>query len=158
MRKKVAAVVSGAAFLGFFGATPAMAGGDIDNLWDPAACAAPSGSAFKFHLYYNSGQNGAYRNIGYNVYNFDVLWNGNNAPGGGTPLRYCIVGASNPLPGSNQTVKNNAASGTNDHYKYKARVHFRSGYGGPTDIMNPYQHIDRFRYVYNENASFSWAS
>lgn len=156
MRRKIAAAVSGA-LLTLLASTPAVAGGDIDNLWDPAACHHPSTSAYKFHLYYNSGQNGAYRNIGYNVYNFDVLWNGNNSPGGGEKLRYCIVGGSSPLPGSDQPVKNNAASGTNDHYKYKARVHFSSGYGGPKDVMNPGQHIDRFRYVYNENASFSWA-
>ncbi|MEV8534088.1 hypothetical protein [Streptomyces sp. NPDC051211] len=108
-------------------------------------------------MYYNSGQGGAYRNIGYSVYNFDQLWNGNNAPGGGEKLRFCNLGASKPWPGSGQPVKNNAASGTNEHPKYKAQVHFHSGWTGPKDVMNPFQHIDQFRYVYNENASFSWA-
>ncbi|WP_432158345.1 MULTISPECIES: hypothetical protein [unclassified Streptomyces] len=53
-------------------------------------------------------------------------------------------------------MKNNAASGENFHYKYTARVYFRSGYKGAQDAMAPYQHIDRFPHVYNNNASFQF--
>ncbi|MFE5741321.1 hypothetical protein [Streptomyces celluloflavus] len=137
-------------------ATPAAAD-DTDNLYSPQACKNPSSSTFKFHIYYNSGQNGAYRNIGYSIYDF------NDAPdgvvGAQTPLTFCVInGASAPWPGSGLKIKNNAASGENEHYKYKARVYFNSGYKGAQDVMAPYQHIDRFRNVYNNNASFNWTS
>lgn len=128
---------------------------DYENLYGPDRCKEPGASAFKFHIYFNSGMNGAYRNVGYSVYNFDRLVPGGSDPGA-YPLKYCIVGAGGS-PGSGQKIKNNAASGENDHYKYKARVHFYSGYTGPKDVMNPGQTIAQFRYVYNENASFSWA-
>lgn len=130
---------------------------DDDNLFSMEACELPGRSAFKFAIFYNSGLNGAWRNIGYRVYNFDVL-----RPGGSDPgtyrLRFCSEGASNPWPGSSQPIKNNAASGENNHPKYTARVYFNSGYKGAQDVMNPYQSITRFRNVYNENASFQWTN
>ncbi|MEV0281698.1 hypothetical protein AB0I22_35665 [Streptomyces sp. NPDC050610] len=75
-----------------------------------------------------------------------------------TPLRFCQLGVSNPWPGSNQKIKNNAASGENDHPRFKARVFFNSGYKGAQDVMKPYQHINRFSHVYNQNASFQFTS
>jgi hypothetical protein len=130
---------------------------DDDNLFSIEACESPDSSSFNFHIYYNSGLNGAWRNIGYHVYNFDVL-----RPGGSShdtyPLRFCSEGASSPWPGSGQHIKNNAASGENTHYKYKAHVYYNSGYKGVQDVMDPYQHHDRFINVYNENASFQWTS
>ncbi|GBQ04406.1 hypothetical protein SSP531S_59020 [Streptomyces spongiicola] len=155
---KRAGVVFATAAAALLISSPAYAdwppGSDADNLGNEAACDIPYESAFKFHIYFNSGQNGAYRNIGWAVYNFDAL-----RPGDGHdhPLKYCITGGSRPLPGSGQKIKNNAASGENEHYKYTARVHYNSGYKGPYDAMAPYQHIDRFRNVYNQNASFLWA-
>lgn len=128
--------------------------GDYYNLHYPEACDDPYRSGFKFHIYYNSAQSGAYRNIGYSVYNFDVLRDGS---GSYYPLRFCSGGVSSPWPGSGQRIKNNAASGENEHYKYTARVYFSSGYKGVYDAMAPYQHIDQFVNVYNENASFAWA-
>lgn len=130
---------------------------DDDNLFSMEACKEQGASSFKFHIHYNSGQGGTYRNIGYSVYDFDAL-----RPGGSIPntyqLKYCTFGGSSPWPGSGQKIKNNAASGSNDHYKYMARVYFNSGYKGAQDAMAPYQHIDRFRNVYNDNASFRWTS
>ncbi|MGW4020308.1 hypothetical protein [Streptomyces sp. NPDC005009] len=120
------------------------------------ACKPPSSSKFKFHIYYNSGMNGSYRNIGYAVYNFDDVPDG--VVGVTSPLRFCEMGASAPWPGSNQRIKNNAASGENDHYKYYAHVYYYSGYKGNQDVMAPYQHIARFTKVYNENASFRFTS
>jgi hypothetical protein len=128
---------------------------DNENLYSMEACYAPWNSKFKFHLYYNSGMDGAYRNIGYSVYNFDQLRPGGSFTGY-YPLKFCVLGAGGATPGSGQRVKNNAASGENDHYKYTARVYFESGYNGAQDVMGPYQHIARFPHVYNENASFKW--
>lgn len=129
---------------------------DTLNLYSPEACKSPHSSGFKFHIFYNSGQGGAYRNIGYSVYNFDSVPDG--VDGVTTPLRFCEIGASAPWPGSGQRIKNNAASGENEHYKYWAHVYYYSGYKGAKDSMAPYQHIDQFRNVYNENASFQWKS
>ncbi|MGJ5898376.1 hypothetical protein ACSCBZ_41505 [Streptomyces niveiscabiei] len=129
---------------------------DDFNLHSMEACENPGQSGFKFHLYYNSGPAGSYRNIGYNVYDFNALRPGD---GHAHPLRFCIInGASSPWPGSGLNVKNNAASGSNDHYKYTARVYYYSGYKKPYQSMAPYQEISRFTTVYNENASFSWIS
>ncbi|MFI1176846.1 hypothetical protein [Streptomyces melanogenes] len=116
-------------------------------------CGDPSGSSFKFHIYYNSGPAGSYRNIGYSVYDFDAL-----RPGDGHthPLKFCMLGVSSPWPGSGQNIKNNAASGENTHYKYMARVYYYSGYKGNQDAIGPYQIVGQFRNVYNENASFQW--
>ncbi|GAA3182937.1 MULTISPECIES: hypothetical protein [Streptomyces] len=155
MRRPLAVVAGAAAALVLLAAGPAAAD-DTDNLYDPAACSSTGSSKFKFHIWYNSGQGGAYRNIRYAVYDFNSVPDG--VVGVTTPLRYCILGASSPWPGSNQKIKNNAASGENDHYKYMARVYYNSGYKGAQDAMGPYQHIDRFRNVYNENASFRFTS
>lgn len=124
------------------------------NLYDNTACREDWGaSKFKMHLWYNSGQNGSFRNIGYSVYDFNALRPGD---GGAHPLHYCTFGASAPWPGSGQKIKNNAASGENTHSKYMARVYYYSGYKKPYQTMGSYQHIDRFTTVYNENASFAW--
>lgn len=132
---------------------------DDENLMSREACQEyPWDSAYKFHIYYNSVQKGAWRNIGYRVYNFDVL-----RPGGSNPLTYqlkfcSLPSASTPPAGSGTRIKNNAASGENTHPKYTAHVYFSSGYKGVQDVMGPYQYIDRFRNVYNDNASFQWTS
>lgn len=132
--------------------------GDDANLHSMEACQEwPSSSAFKFHIYYNSGMNGSWRNIGYSVWDFNAVRPGGSDPGA-YPLKFCQIGASSPWPGSGQRIKNNAASAENDHYKYMANVHYNSGYKGPADIMGPGQSIARFRNVYNENASFEWTS
>ncbi|MFG3134303.1 hypothetical protein [Streptomyces tendae] len=138
------------------GVAPAAAALDTDNLYSVEACKDPGASKFKFHIYYNSGLNGSYRNIGYAVYNFNDVPDG--VVGVTSALRFCQIGASAPWPGSNQLIKNNAASGENDHYKYYANVYYYSGYKGAHDIMGPYQHHDRFVNVYNENASFQFTS
>lgn len=136
------------------GSASANPDGPAANLHDMAACSNWYNSKFKFHIWYNSGQSGSYRNIGYSVYDFNALRPGDGAA---YPLRFCTKnGASAPWPGSGLKIKNNAASGENSHYKYMAEVCFNSGYKGVRDKMAPYQHISQFRYVYNENASFRW--
>ncbi|WP_393077959.1 hypothetical protein [Streptomyces sp. LN704] len=156
--RRAMGVLAGAAAALFISvsAAPVAQADDGDNLLSMEACAElPSSSDFKFHIYYNSGENGAWRNIGYSVYDFDALRPGD---GHAHPLRFCMLGASSPWPGSGKNIKNNAASAENDHHSYWARVYFHSGYKGAQDVMAPYQHIDRFRNVYNENASFRWTS
>ncbi|MET9518249.1 hypothetical protein [Streptomyces sp. NPDC002994] len=136
-------------------ASAANPGNDADTLQSMEACKEPGYSKFKFTLWYNSGQNGAYRNMHHAIYNFDALRPGDGAD---HPLKYCSGGVSSPWPGSLQRVKNNAAAGENFHYKYMARVYYNSGYKGSQDVMGPYQHIDQFRNVYNNNASFQFTS
>ncbi|MET9361601.1 hypothetical protein ABZX93_11845 [Streptomyces sp. NPDC006632] len=127
--------------------------GDTLNLGESNSvlCGAPYNSPFAFHIYYNSGEGGSYRNIGYSVYDFDAL-----RPGDGHvhPLLFCGGGAA----GSAQHIKNNAASADNTHNKWTARVYYNSGYKGNQDAIGPQQNDDRFRNVYNENASFQWTS
>ncbi|MFI6403262.1 hypothetical protein [Streptomyces sp. NPDC050548] len=157
MRKAVGTLAGATAALALSVAlAPAATADDVDNLQSMQACSvSPSRSTFKFHIYYNSGENGSWRNVGYSVYDFDALRPGD---GHAHPLVFCLLGASAPWPGSGQHIKNNAASAENDHYKYWARVYYHSGYKGAQDVMAPYQHIDRFPHVYNNNASFQWTS
>lgn len=157
MLKRVGVLFAAVAALAI-SVTPASAkpGDDAENLFSMEACGElPGRSQFKLTIWYNSGQNGSYRNIGYSVYDFNAVRPGD---GHAYPLKFCMLGASNPWPGSGQKIKNNAASGENFHHKYKARIYFHSGYKGAQDVMAPYQHIDRFRNVYNENASFQWTT
>ncbi|QKW10883.1 hypothetical protein HUT18_14385 [Streptomyces sp. NA04227] len=158
--RRSTALIAGTLLLLGLGMTPAAQASSYDdaNLYSMETCEYPSVSQFKFHLYYNSGQGGSYRNIGYSVYDFDHVYPGGSDPSS-HPIKFCIIpGASGYWPGSGQHVKNNAASGENEHYKYWARVYYNSGYKGAQDVMAPYQHIDRFVNVYNENASFRWTS
>ncbi|MFH8465347.1 hypothetical protein [Streptomyces sp. NPDC017991] len=157
MQKKLAVLAGAAALLAASIATaPGAQASDEENLLSMEVCKRPSVSKFKMHLWYNSGQGGSYRNIGYSVYDFNALRVGGSDPSS-QPINFCIIaGASGYWPGSGLRIKNNAASGQNDHYKYTAEVCFNSGYKGVRDKMAPYQHIDRFRYVYNDNASFRW--
>lgn len=146
------------ALLGVGLTTPAHAATSEDaaglNLYDNAACQGNwAASKFKLHLWYNSGQGGSFRNIGYSVYDFNALRPGD---GHAHALKYCLFGASSPWPGSGQNIKNNAASGENTHSKYMARIYYYSGYKKPYQTMGAYQQIDRFTTVYNENASFAW--
>lgn len=122
-------------------APSAQADGNTDNIFSIEVCKDPYASKFKLHLYYNSGQGGAYRNIGYSVYDFSSVKIGGSDPTVHV-MRFCKLGVSNPWPGSGQPVKNNSASGENEHYKYTARVYFNSGYKGAQDVMGPGQHID----------------
>ncbi|MEV0446401.1 hypothetical protein [Streptomyces sp. NPDC050600] len=138
------------------GAGTAASASDIDNLYSPEACKSPDYSSFKFTIHYNSGQAGAYRNLGYSIWDFADAPDGVN--GTAVPLDFCTSSVSSGVPGAGQHIKNNAASAENFHYKYWARVYYNSGYKGPQDVMAPYQHIDRFVNVYNENASFQWTS
>ncbi|MFE1767138.1 hypothetical protein ACWDBF_09760 [Streptomyces angustmyceticus] len=130
-------------------AAAATAHDDTDNLYSAEACKVPGKSKFDFHIYYNSAQSGAWRNIGYSVYNFADVPDG--VAGAASPLRFCSSGA-----GAGQGIKNNAASGENSHYKYTARVYYNSGFKGAQDVMAPYQYIDRFVHVFNQDASFQW--
>ncbi|TKT03590.1 hypothetical protein [Streptomyces lasalocidi] len=157
-RTRITAVLSAALLASALAviAAPTAQADDFDNLYSEQVCNENwGGSSFKFHIWYNSGQNGSFRNIGSSVYDFNALRPGD---GHAYPLKFCNFGASSPWPGSGQNIKNNAASGENDHYKYTARVFFYSGYKGAQDVMAPYQHIDQFRNVYNNNASFQWTS
>ncbi|WP_158942603.1 hypothetical protein [Streptomyces sp. ERV7] len=159
---KIAAIAISAAAV-FLAAAPALAddpvpqGPDADTLnlgasWD-VLCSSPGDSSYKFSIFYNSGPSGAWRNIGYSVYDFDALRPGD---GHSHPLRFCSGGASSPPKGSGERIKNNAAAAENSHYKYWSRVYYNSGYKGNQDALAPYQSTGQFRKVYNENASFQW--
>lgn len=156
MGKRTIGIIMASLTLGIVAAIPAAADEPFPNdanIWDPAACSDPDPSDFKFHIYYNSGEAGAYRNIGYAVYDFDAIYTTDKSY---HALTFCELGVSRPWPGSGQHIKNNAASGDNTHYKYTARVYQRSGYWGNQDAMGPMQHHDQFLKVYNDNASFQW--
>ncbi|UUY52300.1 hypothetical protein NRK68_34025 (plasmid) [Streptomyces yangpuensis] len=119
------------------------------------ACGIPQESTFKFAIYFNSGQAGSWRMIGYNVY--DMEWV-RYQPNRSAALKFCGGGVGTPPAGYGQKIKNNAATGDNWHYKYWANVHFNRGYSGPKDSLAPYNDaLYQFAYVYNENASFSWS-
>ncbi|MFC8349560.1 hypothetical protein [Streptomyces sp. NPDC057280] len=136
---------------------PAQAN-DFDNMFDPRACEDQYHSGkFAFHIFYNSNLGGSYRNLGYAVYDFGAVTAG-GSDSSYQPLKFCLFGASNPWPGSLQSIKNNAASARNDHETYLARVYYNHGYKGVYDQLNPLESRAKFRNVYNENASFKWVS
>lgn len=157
MQKKYGVLAGAAALLiASVASAPSAQASDEENVMSPERCNYHTVSKFKMHIFYNSGQGGSFRNIGYSVYDFNAQRIGGTDPTV-HQLKFCVIaGASDYWPGSGQRIKNNAASARNDHYKYTAEVCFNSGYKGVRDKLAPYQHIDRFRYVYNENASFRW--
>lgn len=125
---------------------------DDANLYDSATCTNPDTSAFKMSFYYNTNWKGAWRNVGYAVYDLDHLSPGGDIPNS-YPLTFCNSGA-----GAGQHVKNNAAAGQNNHSTYTARIYYHSGYKGPQDSLTPHSGEGQFINVYNENASFQWTS
>lgn len=125
---------------------------DHDNLRSAEACANVWESDFKMTLYYNSYLRGAWRNVGYSVYDFDHLHPGGSNPSY-YPLEFCAYGS-----GAGQRVKNNSAGARNKHYKYTARIYYNSGYKGTQDALPPVTTRPKFVNVYNENASFLWTS
>ena len=66
-------------------------------------CKDTSVSKFKLHLFYNSGQGGSYRNIGYSVYDFSAVKIGGSDPTVHV-LKFCKLGVSSPWPGSGQRL------------------------------------------------------
>ncbi|WP_158717030.1 hypothetical protein [Streptomyces rimosus] len=144
----------GAAIIGGLGAPAAYAGeNEASNLQSMETCSkSPGSSAFKFHLFYNSGHTGAFRNIGYAVYDFGHVYIGAGDPDGGNPLRFCPGGT-----GAGKSVKNNAASASNTHSKYSATVYFNSGYKGASDRLGAGSFMSRLKNTYNNNASFRWS-
>ncbi|WP_078850198.1 hypothetical protein [Streptomyces sp. NRRL F-5126] len=151
LKKCITAIAMAAAAV-LVGAPVASANNDEENLMSMEACKVPYTSKFKFAIYYNSGLNGAYRDIGYSVYDFNALRIGGTDPST-HPLTFCDGHA-----GAGQHIKNNAASGENNHPTYMARVYYNSGYKGSQDVIGPYQQHDQFVNVYNEDASFKWTS
>ena len=138
-----------AAGLLMFGGAPAHADGfDDENI--QGAC--QGNSAFKYRLYYNSGNAGAYRDFRFAVGNFGSV---PLTAGGNYSLKFCPgTGA-----GAGQAVKNNAASAHNSHTSYGACVYFYSWYDGAMDSIAPGVPTPRSQNLvktYNENASFQW--
>ncbi|MFC8421500.1 hypothetical protein ACFUN7_11560 [Streptomyces sp. NPDC057236] len=126
--------------------------GEQKNLLSADAC---SNGAFKFTFRYNSGVSGAYRKLGYAHGNFAAtdIFDGSDATD--HPLRFCS-GTGN---GAGQGIKNNAASATNAHTSYGARVYYNSWFQGAYDgfqpgIPTPYSR--NLANTYNNNASFQW--
>lgn len=126
---------------------------DDSNVMSMEACKYPSGSKFKFSLYFNSNLKGQYRNIGYSAYDFNAIRIGGSDPGAHA-LKFC----GSMGPGAGLKVKNAAASAQNRHGKYKADVHFNSGYKGARDRMNPGNSMFKLKKTYNQNASFKFSS
>ncbi|MFD7539232.1 hypothetical protein [Streptomyces sp. NPDC059819] len=120
------------------------------NQWMLEACDPPGSSAFKFTLYYGGNFQGAYRNMGYSVYNFA---DENPYPGhpGPYPLQFCLHVGS----GSGQDMKNAAASAKNAHATYIADVYYNSGWKGAVDDISWGRNLN---YTFNNNASFKWRS
>jgi hypothetical protein len=131
--------------------TPAQASTGEENQLSPEACSKTQAeSAFKYAIYYNSNHGGAYRNIGYSVYDFADERIGGSSQGGLQPLNFCHGGN-----GNGQGIKNNAASVKNKHTTYYAVTYFNSGYKGSADWVGP--SVGRnLSVTYNENASFAW--
>ncbi|MEF3118894.1 hypothetical protein [Streptomyces chrestomyceticus] len=144
----------GAAVIGGMGAPAAYAGSNEEsNLLSMETCyKSPGNSTFKFHVFYNSGHTGAFRNIGYSVYDFGHVYIGVGDGPSGNPLRFCPGGT-----GAGKSVKNNAASASNTHSKYSATMYFNSGYKGASDRLGSGSFMSRLKNTYNNNASFRWS-
>ncbi|MBD0844592.1 hypothetical protein [Streptomyces sp. TRM68416] len=146
---KALTVASAAGLLMFSGA-PANASTpqDEENYW----LGCQSYNTFKFRLYYNSNNKGAYRDFGYAVGNFGAV----EIYGSGTvAYKFCNTGAA----GSGQGVKNNAASARNLHTSYGACVYYNSWFNGAKDSLPPATPLPTSKNLvntYNDNASFQW--
>ncbi|WP_432062286.1 hypothetical protein [Streptomyces sp. S1] len=133
--------------------SPAQANTGLENQQSIETCKSQASSTFKFALYYNSNYGGAWRNIGYSVWDFADEPIGGQGQAGLEPLRYCPSGA-----GANQDIKNNAASAKNKHSSYYAVVYYNSGYKGNADWIGWKNSWSKLVNTYNENASFAWQS
>ncbi|MBD0844593.1 hypothetical protein [Streptomyces sp. TRM68416] len=145
---KALVAASAAGLLTFSGASAyASDQTDFDNYW----LSCQSGNNFKFKLYYNSNNKGAYADFGYAVGNFDSVYTGQ----GYKPMKFCNTGAA----GSLQNVKNNAASAHNAHTSYGACVYYNSWFNGAKDSLPPATPVPTSKNLvntYNDNASFQW--
>ncbi|WP_329133424.1 hypothetical protein OG552_15905 [Streptomyces sp. NBC_01476] len=152
--KKSLMVTALACAFGLGVVSPAHAGTGLENQESPEACQkTQAASTFKFAIYYNSNYGGAYRNIGYSVYDFADERIGGAPQGGLQPLLFCHGGAGNL-----QGIKNNAASAKNKHPTYYSVVYYNSGYKGDSDWIAPNSGWSQLAGTYNENASFAWQS
>lgn len=150
--KKALAVGAAVAGIGMSAVTPAQASTGEENQMSPEACSkTQAASTFKFAIYYNSNYGGAYRNIGYSVWDFADERIGGAPQGGTQPLNFCHGGSGNL-----QGIKNNAASAKNKHSTYYSVVYFNSGYKGNSDWISPGTGWSKLSGTYNENASFAW--
>lgn len=69
--KRTLAVTAAVVGIGASAIAPAQASTGEENQMSPEACSkSQSASTFKFAIYYNSNYGGAYRNIGYSVWDF----------------------------------------------------------------------------------------
>ncbi|GAA1371772.1 hypothetical protein [Streptomyces beijiangensis] len=151
--KKTLAVTATAIGLGMSIITPAHASTGEENQESPDACMkSQSASVFKYAIYFNSNYGGAYRNVGYPVYDFADERVGGSPQAGTQPLLFCHGGS-----GNNQGIKNNAASVRNKHSTYYAVTYYNSGYKGSSDWATP-NSSRNLSQAYNQNASFNWSS
>ncbi len=154
--KKILATAAATIGLSMSLAMPAQAdtaNPNLDNQMSPETCKSQAASGYKFAIYYNSNYGGAWRNIGYGVYDFGHVPIGGAPQGGLQPLRYCGTGA-----GANQDIKNNAASAKNKHSSYYGVLYYNSGYKGNADWIGWQNSWSKLINTYNQNASFSWQS
>ncbi|WP_405899177.1 hypothetical protein OG242_18165 [Streptomyces sp. NBC_00727] len=152
--KKTLAVTAAVVGIGASAISPAQASTGAENQDSPEACVkSQSASTFKFAIYYNSNYGGAYRNIGYSVWDFADERIGGSPQAGTQPLLFCHGGNGN-LTG----IKNNAASARNKHSTYYSVVYFNSGYKGNSDWIAPGTGWSQLSNTYNDNASFAWQS
>ncbi|ARX84333.1 hypothetical protein SMD44_03771 [Streptomyces alboflavus] len=153
MRKACIGTLGAAALLASVSQPVYASSQDEANVMSMEACEYPSGSKFKFTFFYSSNLKGQYRNVGYNVYDLSAVRIGGSNVGSHV-LRYC----GSMGPGAGMQVKNNAASAQNRHGKYKADVHFNSGYKGARDRLTPGSSLFRLKHTYNQNASMKFTS
>ncbi|MFF7792134.1 hypothetical protein [Streptomyces sp. NPDC007991] len=151
MKRKLSVVAATVVVMGAFMTPAAHANTGYENQMSPEACEkSQATSTFKYAIYYNSDFGGAYRNVGYSVWDFADERIGGAPQGGTQPLKFCHGGSGNL-----QGIKNNAASVKNKHSTYYAVTYFNSGYKGSADWASP-RSQSNLSVTKNENASFAW--
>jgi hypothetical protein len=154
VRSRIPALAAAVVAMGLGMATPVHADSGntgYENQMSPEACEkSQSASDFKYAIYYNSNYGGAYRNVGYSVWDFADERIGGAPQGGTQPLKFCHGGNGNL-----QGIKNNAASVKNKHTTYYAVTYYNSGYKGSADWTSP-RGQNNLSVTKNENASFAW--
>ncbi|WP_367823657.1 hypothetical protein [Streptomyces sp. LMG1-1-1.1] len=145
LKKRSIAAAIGIACASALMSSPAQA-----NDWNVSPNDCVDAYTFKFQLFYHSNFKGSWTKFGYSEENFGA--------DDGTPGYLKFLFCPNRGDGSNQGVKNNAASAHN-HKDYGraciARVHFNSYFKGIYDDIaaDNYKNLVN---TYNENASFEW--
>ncbi|MFE5594340.1 hypothetical protein [Streptomyces sp. NPDC056549] len=150
----VAAVMGASAFTGSGmahaeGDPTAWISSDEDTIMSMETCASQS-EEFRFRFYYSPNYQGAWVNVGHNIYD---LLNLKMTASPARPLYFCGGTGS----GSGQRAGNNSASAYNWYEGYIGTVYYSAGYKGAFDMVGTRSGISTLWNTRNNNRSIQFS-